>query len=88
MGPELLENFRRILQSMVKDNWDLIIALAPQPCTPAIFFAALDEWKREQIMEPLRIFTRSTVTNFRGFQLPIKVGGCTHHGDSLSLLHI
>jgi hypothetical protein len=50
MGPELFNNFFCILWSMVKDDWDLVIALAPQPRTLAIFFAALDKWKRELIM--------------------------------------
>jgi hypothetical protein len=34
----------------VNDDWDLVVALAPQPRTPAIFFAALDKWKKELIM--------------------------------------
>jgi hypothetical protein len=42
-GPELINNFCRILWSTVKDDWDLVVALAPQPRTPVIFHAALGE---------------------------------------------
>jgi hypothetical protein len=42
-GPELFDNFQRILKSTVKDNWDLVVALAPHPRTPVLFHTALDE---------------------------------------------
>jgi hypothetical protein len=35
---------------MVKDDWDLVVPLAPQPRTPVIFHAALDELKGKLIM--------------------------------------
>jgi hypothetical protein len=49
-GPELFDNFQRILKSTVKDDWDLVVALAPHPRTPVVFHNALDEWKKELIM--------------------------------------
>jgi hypothetical protein len=53
-GPELFDNFRRILRSTVKDDWDTVAALSPLPRTPVTFDTALDDWKRMLIMPSAR----------------------------------
>jgi hypothetical protein len=53
-GQELFDNFRRILRSTVKDDWDIVAALSPLPRTPVTFDTALDDWKRALIMPSAR----------------------------------
>jgi hypothetical protein len=48
-GDELFSNFHCTLQSAAKDDWDLIITNIPNR-TPVLFFAAIEEWKRELIL--------------------------------------
>jgi hypothetical protein len=39
-----------MLQGAVQDDWDLVIQHAPQPRTPVLFYAAVEEWKAELIL--------------------------------------
>jgi hypothetical protein len=41
-GPEFFSNFSHILRSTVKYDWDLVVALAPQPRTPEL--SSLQLW--------------------------------------------
>jgi hypothetical protein len=48
-GDKLFGNFCCTFQSAAKDNCDLIITNIPN-CTPILFFAAIEEWKRELLL--------------------------------------
>jgi hypothetical protein len=48
-GYELFTNFRRILGSSAKDDWDYIIQHIPNH-TPVLFYAAIEQWKQEIVL--------------------------------------
>jgi hypothetical protein len=79
LGPELFNNC--ILWSTVKDDWDLVVTLVPQPRIPVVFFTALDEWKRELIMpsaqqmmvDYLETLTKPCIMTIESFVNRVKV---------------
>jgi hypothetical protein len=52
-GDELFTNFFRILKSCAKNDWDYIVMNIPNP-TPALFDAAIEQWKQEMILPSAR----------------------------------
>ncbi len=48
-GNERFSNFSQVLRGAAEHNWDLVISNV-QNCTPAIFIAALEQWKSEMIL--------------------------------------
>jgi hypothetical protein len=48
-GDERFSNFSQVLRGAAEHNWDLVISNV-QNCTPAIFIAALEQWKSEMIL--------------------------------------
>jgi hypothetical protein len=68
-GPELFDNFRRILRGAAKDDWDSVIATIPAR-TDVSFNQALENWKSEMIL-PTAILNDNLATY--GYSNPFQI---------------